>query len=194
MIFYKYTYKQTLSMTTVDWQQRAQNIDLNIRNFIAGDYAEVPQGKFIQKYSPRDGSLLYQLPIGTATEMERAIISAKLAHGDKRWRGLPLHQRQIALRELADLMDTHQETLGLYECLDAGKPISQALNEVTMASDIIRQAADGADKLFSPYIADGAYCAYQLRKPVGIVGAIIPWELSASDCGFKNWFCTDYGQ
>ena len=45
-----------------------------------------------------------------------------------------------------------------------------------MPAQKLREAADGADKLSSPYIADGAYCSFQLRKPVGVVGAIIPWN------------------
>ena len=163
-------------MTTIDWHQRAKNADLTIHHIIEGEHIEPTPGETIQKYAPRDGSLLYPLSVGTTADMERAIASAKQAHKDKRWRGLPLHQRQTALRKLADLMDAHQNTFALYECLDSGKPITQALGEVIQASGMLREAAEGADKLFSAYTADGAYCAYQLRKPVGVVGAIIPWN------------------
>ena len=163
-------------MTNIDWCQRAQKADLHIRHFIEGNYADTTQGDCIEKYAPRDGSLLYQLPVGTPAEMEHAIVSARQAYKDKRWRGLSLHQRQAVLRKLADLMESQQETFALYESMDTGKPITQALGEVMVASGMIREAADGADKLFSPYCADGAYCAYQLRKPVGVVGAIIPWN------------------
>ena len=163
-------------MTTVDWQQQAQEASFCIRHFIEGNYIDSIKSGVIQKYSPRDGSLLYPVSAGTAAEMEQAVASAKQAYKDKRWCGLLLQQRQAVLRKLADLMDAHQETLALYECLDAGKPITQALGEVAMASGMLRDAVDGADKLFSPYVANGAYCAYQLRKPVGVVGAIIPWN------------------
>ena len=60
--------------------------------------------------------------------------------------------------------------------MDAGKPITQALGEVIQASGMLREAAANADILFSPYLSDGSYCAYQLRKPVGVVGAIISWN------------------
>ena len=163
-------------MSAIDWRQRAQNIDLNIRNLIEGKYGAGTQSEIFQKYSPRDGNLLYQVSVGTSAEIELAIASAKQAYSDKRWRGLSLYQRQAALRKLADLIDSHQDTFSLYECLDAGKPITQAQGEVAMASDILRDAADDAKQLVSPYVADGAYCTYQLRKPVGVVGAIIPWN------------------
>ena len=172
-------------MTTIDWHQRAKGADLSIYNMIDGKQMALTSGDIIDKYAPRDGSLLYQLPVGSPAEMEQAVASAKQAYQDKRWRGLPLHQRQDALRKLADLMDTHQDTFALYECLDAGKPITQALGEVSVASGMLREAVDGADKLFSPYTADGAYCAYQLRKPVGVVGAIIPWNYPLMSAALK---------
>lgn len=163
-------------MTVIDWTQHADKANLRIWNFIDGKQVELSGDDALQKYAPRDGSLLYQLPKGRPAEIDRAVASARQAYQDKRWRGLSLYQRQTALRQLADLIDANQETFALYECLDAGKPISQALGEVTMASGMLRESADGADKLFSAYSADGAYCAYQLRKPIGVVGAIIPWN------------------
>ena len=163
-------------MIDIDWHQRAQKEDFRISHFIDGKYVNLDQGEIIQKYAPRDGCLLYELPSGTPKDMERAISSARQSFNDKRWRGLPLQRRQTILRKLADLMEKHQETLALYESMDAGKPISQALNEVIQASCILRDAAESVDKLFSPYLSDGAYCAFQLRKPVGVVGAIISWN------------------
>lgn len=163
-------------MASIDWHQRAQKLDLNIRHFIEGVYIDTTEGDTIKKFAPRDGSLLYLLSIGTPKEMECAITSARQAYKDKRWRGLTLHQRQVVLYKLADLMECHQETLALYESMDTGKPITQALAEVVSASTMLREAAAGADKLFSPHLTDGSYCAYQLRKPVGVVGAIISWN------------------
>ena len=163
-------------MKTIDWQKLARDAKFNIQHFINGHYIEARQADVIEKYSPRDGSLLYSLSAGTEKEMEQAIASAKQAYNDNRWRGLPLSNRQSALTTLANLIEANQETFALYECLDSGKPITQALGEVIQASGMLREAAEGADKLFSAYTADGAYCAYQLRKPVGVVGAIIPWN------------------
>lgn len=163
-------------MHTIDWQKRAQKFIPNITNFIEGRCLNIPNGHSIDKYSPRDGRLLYELPIGTQKEIEQAVSSARRAFRDKRWRGIPLHERQDVLNKFADLIDTHRETFGLYESLDAGKPISQALGEVPMASGLIREAVNSAERLFSPYVSDLAYCTYNLRNPVGVVGAIIPWN------------------
>ena len=163
-------------MNIIDWHHRAQETDFFTGDFIDGIYTYPTPDYTMQKYSPRDGSLMYQLTVGRSSDMDRAITSARKAYQDKRWRGLPLQQRQAVLRRLADLIETHQDTFSLYECLDAGKPITQAQGEVLSACGILREAADGADKLFSSYWADGSYCGYQMRKPIGVVGAIISWN------------------
>ena len=172
-------------MTTIDWQQRAREINLNIRDFISGEYRDRSQSNTIKKYSPRDGSLLYEIPNGTPQDMEFAIDTSKQAYEDKRWRNLPLHHRQSVLRKLAELIESHMETFALYESLDAGKPITQALGEVLQAAMILREAAENSDKLFTQYLSDSAYCAYQIYKPVGVVGAIISWNYPLVVCALK---------
>ena len=173
-------------MSNPNWSERAKELNLSVRNFVGGHYIDQQSDtKLINKFSPRDGSLLYSVAEGSAAEIDSAVANAKQSYDDKRWRGLPLHDRQAAVRKLADLVDAHQETFGLYECLDAGKPITQALGDVAMATGMLREAADGADKLVSPYYADGAYCTYQLRKPIGVVAAIIPWNYPLVSAALK---------
>ena len=158
-------------MTPIDWHQYAKEADLTIQHCIDGELVALTDGETINKYAPRDGSLLYSLPVGTPTEVEHAIVSARQAYQDKRWRGLALHQRQAVLNKLADLIDENQDTFALYECLDAGKPITQALGEVQQASGMLRETADSADKLF------------HLTKPTALTARITctnPWVLSVS--------------
>ena len=76
-------------MNDIDWHGRAEEADLSIRNFINGQY-EVCRGNHqIDKYSPRDGRLLYAFGNGDGSEVERAVESAKTAFEDGRWRALP---------------------------------------------------------------------------------------------------------
>jgi len=163
-------------MTDINWHLRAKDVDCRAYNVINGHTAHDLGLNTIDKYSSRDSSLLYQVSVGTPADMEQAVACARQAYKDKRWRGLPLHQRKVVLQALADLIEVHQETFALYECLDAGKPITQAMGEVMLASETLRSAAEGVDKFFSPYLADGAYSTYQFRKPLGVVGAIISWN------------------
>ena len=171
-------------MSTTDWLMMAKNTDLRIRNFIDGLYSDDKlAGDLISKYSPRDGELLYQFGSGETSDVDRAVASAKAAFEDGRWSRLPVSQRKIVLFKLADLLGTHKEELALYECLDVGKPISNALNgDIPDAAGAIRVAAEGSDKLFSSAYSDGPgpNLAYHVRKPVGVVGAIVGWNFPLS--------------
>ena len=168
-------------MTTNNWIQRAQELDLRIRNFINGQYVDTaPSGRgdeLITKHSPRDGQLLYKFGSGIAEEVDQAVNNAREAFEDGRWSDLSVLQRKAVLQKLADLLEANKEELALYDCLDVGKPISAALHgDVGLAASFLRDYAEGADKLLSTSGADGGTTAYQMRKPVGVVGAIVGWN------------------
>lgn len=169
-------------MTTIDWPARANDLNLQIRNFIDGGYTAISSGdSVIDKHSPRDGRLLYQLDSGTAADVNAAVANAREAFDDGRWRNLPMAQRQAVIHTLADLMESHKEELALYESLDVGKPITHALHgDVPTAAHHLRSNADLADKLLAPSGADGTNFSFQLRKPVGVVGAIVGWNFPLS--------------
>ena len=169
-------------MNTSNWSMRAKDLNLCVRNFIDGRYTDISAAKgLMNKYSPRDGSLLYQLGTGTSDDVNTAVANAKTAFDDGRWRSFPLSQRQAVLHKLADLVESHREELGLYEALDVGKPISQALEgDIPGVISRLRAAAGLADKLFAPFSADGTNISFRVRKPIGVVGAIVGWNYPLS--------------
>lgn len=163
-------------MTTINWLECLQNASLGVRNVINGEAVECLGKERIKKYAPRDGSLLYELGEGRVEEVDQAVAHARQSFEDGRWSGLPVHQRKSVLYKLSDLLENHKEDLAFYECLDVGKSISQALVDVSIAINFLRQYAEGADKIFAPSITDGTTFTLQIRKPVGVVGAIIGWN------------------
>lgn len=169
-------------MTTSDWSSRANNLKLNIRNFVDGHYTDISTGEgLMDKHSARDGRLLYQLGRGTLDDVDKAVANAQEAFDDGRWRLLPLSKRQAVLHRLADLVDLHKEELALYESLDVGKPIAHALSvDIPTVAQHLRSRADMADKLFAPSSTDGTNFSFKLRKPIGVVGAIVGWNFPLS--------------
>lgn len=164
-------------MTNINWRSRAERAELRVQNFINGDYIDCQGEESIAKTSPRDGSALYEFLSGTGEEVDRAVQSAQQAFNDGRWSGQSLQSRKAVLQKLADLIDAHKEELALYDCLDVGKPITTTLEEdMPLAAATIRDCAEGADKLLSSSGSDSGAMVYQLRKPVGVVGAIIGWN------------------
>lgn len=110
--------------------------------------------------------------------MDRAVANARLAFEDGRWSQAPVTRRKRALFILASLIEKHGEELALFECLDVGKPITDALKfDVPAAAAAIRQSAEFADKILGKvYGADSTSLSYELRRPVGVVAAIVGWN------------------
>ena len=105
--------------------------------------------------------------------------SASTAFVSGAWSKATAGERKSVLLTLASLIDEHVEELALFESIDVGKPISNALNiDIPGASDTIRGAAEGLDKLYSLTAVDGAgpNLMCQVRKPVGVVAAIVGWN------------------
>jgi acyl-CoA reductase-like NAD-dependent aldehyde dehydrogenase len=169
-------------MSTLDWPTQAYDLDLCVRNFVDGHYTDISTGdSLIDKHSPRDGRLLYQLGSGTAEDVNAAVANAQDAFDDGRWRALPMAQRQAVLCKLAELVEANSEELALFESLDVGKPISHALQgDIPTVAHHLRSSAELADKLLAPSGVDGSNFSFQLRKPIGVVGAIVGWNFPLS--------------
>lgn len=164
-------------MTTNQWHQKAGALSFTIRNFIGGEYRKCVGKKTIQKFSPRDGSFLYEFLEGDGTEVDGAVVQARESFNDGRWSELSVHQRKAVILKLMDLVEEHKDELALLDCIDVGKPITNALSDdIPMAMRNLKNPADNADKLFSPCGKDGSDFGFQLRKPIGVVGAIIGWN------------------
>lgn len=162
---------------SIDWVERARALKPQVRNFINGRYAEIG-GSPLEKRSSRDGELLCRFGAGEAREVEQAVGVARRAFEDGRWSKLPMTRRKDVLYKLIALIEQHREEFALLECLDVGKPISDALNlDVTMAIGTLKYNAEAADKFCGKvYSADSTSLSYQLRRPRGVVGAIIGWN------------------
>ncbi|MBW6909002.1 aldehyde dehydrogenase family protein, partial [Salmonella enterica subsp. enterica serovar Weltevreden] len=87
-------------------------------------------------------------------------------------------ERKRALLRLADLVEQHAQELALIESLDNGKPVDDALAaDLPDAIETLRWHAEAIDKLYdqsSP--TPGDLVSLVVREPVGVVGAVIPWN------------------
>lgn len=162
----------------IDWIARSQAIQLAVDNFIDGQRRSSSGPDRIEKYGPRDGQLLYQFSAAELADVDQAVASGRKAFQDGRWSRLPTQRRKRVLQQLASLIDAHREELALLECLDVGKPISNALDfDVSAAAETIRFNAEAADKVHGKvYAVDQSSLSYQLRRPVGVVAAVVGWN------------------
>ncbi|MCX4538243.1 2-hydroxymuconic semialdehyde dehydrogenase [Streptomyces sp. NBC_01669] len=150
-----------------------------LRNFVGGQF--VDGGELFDKISPVDGSLVARVAEADRGIVDRAVRAARGAlDGD--WGRYTATRRVALLRRIADRIDERFEDLLSAEVADTGKPVPLARTlDVARAAANFRAAADiiagaGLDSFLTDG-ANGQALNYAVRKPLGVVGVIVPWNL-----------------
>ncbi|MDZ5458344.1 aldehyde dehydrogenase [Azohydromonas lata] len=167
-----------MNRPTIDWHARAAEVRPDGRCFIDGQRRDAASGETTVKRSPVDGRLLGAVARGQAADVDAAVRSARAAFDDRRWARQPPAARKKVLLRFAELVLAAREELALLETLDMGKPIAHALTvDVPATARCIAWYAEALDKRYDE-IAPTAETGLALitREPVGVVGAIVPWN------------------
>ena len=147
-------------------------------NLINGKSVASESGEEMEVISPIDGSVLTTLARSTPQDMNSAIASAKAAFDDGRWCNQPPAARKKVIHKWADLVEYHALELAVLGVRDNGTEISMAYKaEPLSAAGTLRYYAEAIDKIYGE-IAPTADNVLGLvhYEPVGVVGAIIPWN------------------
>ena len=160
------------------WQARAAALAIEGRAFIDGRYVASRGGQSFDDVSPIDGRVIAPVARCGAQDVDAAVASARAAYERGDWRLTDPKARKRVLLRFAELIRADLERLALLESLDVGKPILNSVNvDVPFAADCIAYYAEFADKLYDE-IAPTAHNETALirREPLGVVGAIVPWN------------------
>ena len=152
--------------------------------FINGEFVDGRAGATIEVLNPHDNSLIAEVAEARAEDVDRAVEAAKAAF--PAWSATPESERGRLLLRLADLIDEHSEELARLESTDTGHPIrdSRALDAPRTAMTF-RYFGGMADKVEGRVVpVDAGYLNYVLRKPLGVVGQIVPWNFPLM---FTSW-------
>ena len=147
-------------------------------HIIDGERASASDGGELTVVSPINGRKLTTMPKGTAEDATRAIAAARNAFDDGRWSGLAPAARKKILLKWADLIEANALEIAVLGVRDNGTEIGMALKAEPMsAAGTIRYFAEAIDKIYGE-IAPTAPGALGLvhKEPVGVVGAIVPWN------------------
>ena len=165
-------------MNSIDWTTRAAALQFDGRAFIGGQRVAALAGETFGCVSPLDGRTLTQVARGQAADVDAAVQSARRAFDDGRWsRKAPAQRKKVLLR-FAELILAAREELALLETLDMGKPIKYSLSvDVPSTARCIAWYAEAVDKIYDE-IAPTPHSALALitREPMGVIGAIVPWN------------------
>lgn len=147
-------------------------------HLINGQAVPATDGATMDILSPIDGSLLTTMARGTAQDMTSAITAARAAFEDGRWANQPPAARKKVLLKWADLIETNALELAVLGVRDNGTEIGMAFKaEPLSAAGSIRYYAEALDKVYGEIAPTGSdVLALIHREPLGVIGAIIPWN------------------
>src|SRR5271170_3629814 len=168
-------------MTAVQNLQHARHpfLDGKVkRMLIGGEWTEAASGKTFDSINPATGEVLAKVAEGDAEDINRAVAAARKAF-EGPWSKFKPYERQQALLKLADLVERHFDELSSLDTLDMGAPISRTRATRLRVLGMLRYYAGMATTLHGETIENslpGEIFSYNLKEPVGVVGAIIPWN------------------
>jgi aminomuconate-semialdehyde/2-hydroxymuconate-6-semialdehyde dehydrogenase len=151
--------------------------DLLLYNMIDGQRCSPAEGGYISKTNPATGMELYKIPQSSKVDVDRAVQVAKRAL-DKEWKNTSFDYRSQCLYRVANLLEERLEDFALAETNDTGKPIwltrrvdiPRAIHNLRFFAGAILHQETGSHQM-----ADAIN--YTIRKPLGVVALITPWNL-----------------
>ncbi|MGE2833290.1 aldehyde dehydrogenase [Mycobacterium sp. SMC-4] len=156
----------------------AETVITRVDAFIDGEFVPAASGERFPSVSPRNGQVIAEIAACDGTDVDRAVEAARSAFSDGRWADQHPRQRRMVLQRLARLVEEHSAELALLESLDMGKPVSDAVNVdmrvVRQSFDFFAEAIDKRYDEVGP--SDPSVLSMITREPVGVVGAIVPWN------------------
>lgn len=153
------------------------------RLLIDNQWVEAASGKSFATIDPGTGRVLAHVAEGGAEDIDRAVASCRRAF-EGPWRKVKPYERQELLLKLAELVDRHWQELAELDVLDMGAPISFVLPRKRRALGLLRYYAGAATMIHGETtdnsMLGGEFVSYTLKEPVGVVGAITPWNFPHS--------------
>ncbi len=147
-----------------------------IKNYIGGQLQAPHSDQYLDNVNPAVGQVYSSVPNSHAQDIQQAVASAQQAF--PKWAGMSLNQRSTILRNVADLVDRDRDRLVAAETDDNGKPLRLARSvDIPRVAANIRFYAGIAEGFASESHAMPEGINYTLRRPLGVVGIISPWNL-----------------
>lgn len=153
--------------------------------FINGEFVDAIKKNRIPVINPHDGSVITEIAEGRQVDIDSAVAAAVDAF--PKWLATSAADRGRLLLKLADALEAHAEEFAQLESLNTGHPIkdSRAL-DVPRTAACFRYFGGMADKIQGDVIpVEPGFLNYVVREPLGVVGAIVPWNFPLMFCSWK---------
>ena len=166
-------------MTTLDdWTRLADEIVPRSEIFIDGKYRAAASGATFDSVNPATGELITAVSSADAVDVDDAVASARAAFETGAWSRSSATHRKKVLQRLAELVVEHGEELAVLDSMDMGKLVAEAhAVDVPSAADLFAYYGEAIDKINGEIApAEPGNLALVSREPLGVIGAVTPWN------------------
>jgi aldehyde dehydrogenase (NAD+) len=144
---------------------------------INNEWVEPSDGGSFETYNPATGEPIAEVAAASAKEVDRAVKAARRAVEEGPWSKMDAADRGRLMYRLADLIEREAAELAALESYNCGKTITDSKGDLEGVVNTLRYYAGWADKVEGRTIpVRGSFLSYTLRRPVGVIGQIIPWN------------------
>ncbi|HHY86646.1 MAG TPA: aldehyde dehydrogenase [Verrucomicrobia bacterium] len=165
----------------------AAKIKFRTKAFIDGKFVKAQSGRTYDSINPATGRVLASIAACDEADVDKAVAAARRSFEKGVWAKRPPSERKRVLLQFADLIEKHLDELALLDCLDAGKPITDCLTmDLPDTVHCFRWHAEAVDKEYERVAPTGPdNVALIVREPLGVVGAILPWNFPIQMAAWK---------
>jgi len=155
--------------------------------YIGNEFAPAASGRRFAVVNPATEEPITEVAKAGPEDVDRAVKAARAAFESGPWPKMRPAERQKILSRLGDLILEHADELGRLETLDNGKPIFESRQiDAPMVASCFHYFSGWATKLTGDTVpVNPAWFTYTLREPLGVIGAIIPWNFPMIMVGWK---------
>ncbi|MEW2911284.1 aldehyde dehydrogenase [Leisingera sp. JC11] len=167
-----------LDYTYDDWKSRAAALTFRGQAFIDGKFTDAASGKTFASVNPATGEVLAHVAECGEEDVNRAVAAGRRAFEDGRWSRKAPGDRKTVMLRLADLIRENLEEMALLDSLDMGKLVTDAAAiDAPGSAHFFQWYAEAVDKVYDEVAPTGpGDLALVSRVPLGVVGAVTPWN------------------
>jgi gamma-glutamyl-gamma-aminobutyraldehyde dehydrogenase len=177
-----------LNHTKADWTKRASGLNLRHQAFINGRFVDAASGETFQSINPATDAVLVDVAACDVEDVNRAVIAARNAFESGSWSRAAPADRKAVLLKLADLIRANLEEFALLDSLDMGKLVTDAATiDAPGSAHFFQWYAEAIDKIYdevAPTVP--GELAIVKRVPIGVVGAVTPWNFPLDMATWKS--------
>ncbi|MDC0657384.1 aldehyde dehydrogenase [Leisingera sp. SS27] len=161
-----------------DWKSRAAALSFRSQAFIDGKFIDAASGRTFASVNPATGEVLAQVSECDEEDVNSAVAAGRRAFEDGRWSRMAPGDRKAVMLKLADLIRENLEEMALLDSLDMGKLVTDAATiDAPGSAHFFQWYAEAIDKVYDEVAPTGpGDLALVSRVPLGVVGAVTPWN------------------